>query len=466
MRLLRWKARAGEPDEGVAAPPLSRAEKRAAKKAEKAEQRAARLRRSNVKGSKGSFRERLQESWIELKESPGRSFLQALGVMLGVASVLGGFSISDSQRQQTERIFRRIGGIDKLNVLPVDVVADGTTPSALHTANLGLRLDDAVRGEALPTAKGVNATAVIKQARARVRSEFADEERQISGIGADYLAMNGYEVEQGRGFSARDMEMGGPVAILGSTAAGELFPTGDVVGKHIRIGDVPVTVIGVFHEKVFRFREGDQNIFAWRNEILAVPAALIANRMQGDDYQRLDRITFRLPDLEQMASFSKELTSLVTVNHRLQEDFRLDDVKKRMERQLSQGQVYNVIFMLSGVLALIGGGMVNVNIQLASLKERVREVGVKMALGASGREIFKSFMTEALLLTLFGAVSGYVIGILFSWTITKSIGIPLSLQPKSFIFATAMAVVFGFLFALYPAAKASRQSPMEALRYE
>ncbi len=465
MKLLRWTAKTDEPAalEAVAtAPVLSRAEKRAARKAEK---RAAKLRKRNLKAAKGSFRERLQESWIELKESPGRSFLQALGVMLGVASVLGGFSISDSQRQQTERIFRRIGGIDKLNVLPVDVIADGT-PSALQTANLGLRLDDATHGEALPSAKGVNAIAVIKQARARVRSEFADEERQISGIAADYLAMNGYEVEQGRGFSARDMEMGGAVAILGSTAAADLFPTGDIVGKHIRIGDVPVTVVGVFQEKVFRFREGDQNIFAWRNEILAVPAALISNRMQGDDYHRLDRITFRLPDLKQMASFSKELTSLVTVNHRLQEDFRLDDVKKRMERQLSQGQVYNVIFMLSGVLALIGGGMVNVNIQLASLKERVREVGVKMALGASGREIFKSFMTEALLLTLFGAVSGFVIGILFSWTITKSIGIPLALAPKSFIFATAMAVVFGFLFALYPAWKASRQSPMEALRYE
>ncbi len=427
--------------------------------------KAKRAKRPKPQASKGSFRERLQESWIELKEAPGRSFLQALGVMLGVASVLGGFSIADSQRQQTERIFARIGGIDKLNVLPKDIVNDGT-PSALQTANLGLRLDDANRGGTLPTAKGVNATSVQNQARARVRSEFTDEERDISGIGADYVAMNGYEIEQGRGFSANDMEIGAPVAILGSNAAADLFPTGDIVGKPIRIGDVPVTVIGVFREKVFRFREGQQNIFAWRNRIVAVPVALISNRMQGDEYNRLQRITFRIPDLKAMTDFSKELTSLVTVNHRLQDDFRLDDVKKRLERQLSQGDVYNVIFMLSGVLALIGGGMVNVNIQLASLKERVREVGVKMALGASGREIFKSFMTEALLLTLLGAFSGYAIGIAFSWTITKSIGIPLSLAPKSFIFATAMAVVFGFLFALYPAAKASRQSPMEALRYE
>jgi ABC-type antimicrobial peptide transport system permease subunit len=180
----------------------------------------------------------------------------------------------------------------------------------------------------------------------------------------------------------------------------------------------------------------------------------------------VDRVTFRIPDLSAMADFSQELTSLVTANHRLQNDFRLDDVAKRLERQRSQGDIYNIIFMLSGVLALIGGGMVNVNIQLASLKERVREVGVKMAIGAPGREIFKAFMTEALLLTLLGSVAGFAVGILFSWGITASIGIPLTLAPMSFVWASSLALVFGFLFALYPAAKASRQSPMEALRYE
>jgi len=413
----------------------------------------------------GAFRQRVGESWLELKLNPGRSFLQALGVMLGVASVLGGFSISDSQRKQTERIFARIGGIDKMNVLPTDIVADGS-PSALQMANRGLRSDDADGGAALKSAKGVNAVAVLKQARARVRSEFADQDRDINGVGADYVAMNGYEVEQGRAFSAHDLESGGPVCILGSEAASVFFPTGEIVGKQIKVGDVPVTVIGVFREKVFRFREGQQNIFAWRNRIIAVPAELISARMQGDQYHRLDRVTFRIPDLKQMMSFSEELHSLVTTNHRLQEDFRLDDVQKRLARQLSQGQVYNIIFMLSGVLALLGGGMVNVNIQLASLKERVREVGVKMAIGASGREIFKSFITEALLLTLLGSAAGYVIGIVFAWTIAHSLGIPLSLAPASFVWATFMAIVFGFLFALYPAAKAARQSPMEALRYE
>jgi putative ABC transport system permease protein len=414
----------------------------------------------------GAFRERLTEAWIELRGNPGRSFLQALGVMLGVASVLGGFSIADSQRQQAARMFARTGGVDKLNVLPTDTVYQGM-PSALHNANLGLRLEDATRGgQVASAAKAINATSVLKSARARVRSEFADQERDINGIGADYVAMNGYEVEQGRGFSNHELATGAPVAILGAEAASVFFPTGEILGKTLRLGDVPVTVIGVFQEKVFRFREGQQNVFSWRNRIVAVPSGLVAARMDGDAYHRLNRITFRVPDLAAMSDFSKQLSALVTSNHRLQDDFRLDDVAKRLERQMNQGAVYNLIFLFSGVLALIGGGMVNVNIQLASLKERVREVGVKMAIGAPGSEIFKSFMTEALLLTLLGSGAGFVIGIVFSWVITRSIGAPLALAPLSFLWAALMALVFGFLFALYPAVKASRQSPMEALRYE
>jgi ABC-type antimicrobial peptide transport system permease subunit len=420
----------------------------------------------SAKGSTGAFRERLSEAWIELRGNPGRSFLQALGVMLGVASVLGGFSISDSQRQQAARMFAKTGGTDKLNVFPTDTVYQGT-PSALQNANRGLRLEDATEGgQVSSAAKAINATSVVKNARARVRSEFADQERDINGIGADYLAMNGYEIEQGRAFTNQDLATGAPVALLGAEAASVFYPTGDVVGKTLRLGDTPVTVVGVFHQKVFRFREGQHNIFAWRNRIVAVPSGLVAARMEGDAYHRLDKITFRVPDLGAMSDFTKQLSSLVTSNHRLQTDYRLDDVAKRLERQMNQGAVYNLIFMFSGVLALIGGGMVNVNIQLASLKERVREVGVKMAIGAPGSEIFKSFMTEALLLTLLGSGAGFVIGIVFSWVITRAIGAPLTLAPLSFVWAVLMALVFGFLFALYPAAKASRQSPMEALRYE
>lgn len=416
--------------------------------------------------ARGAFRVRLESAWTEIRENLGRATLQALGVMLGVASVLGGFSITDSFRKRSEQLYVKQGGLDKLNVQTNPILQEGR-PSALQTANLGLRQQDMQDGAGI-TAAELHGMSVQKNARVRVRSAGADQERMVSGINGDFLAVEGYEVEQGRAFSSEDVAGASSVALLGSEAASDFFPTGSPIGATIRIGDIPVTVIGVLKERVFRFRnvKGQGNMFRRKNRIIAVPATLVQRRMQGDTYQRLDRLTFRIPKIDSIQLFARELTSVLKANHRLQEDFRLDDVAARVKKRQSTSEAYNLIFMLSGVLALIGGGIVNVNIQLASLKERVREVGVKMAIGAGGLEIFKEFMTEALLLALLGSVVGLGLGVGFSWFITSLIGVPLGMTFSSFAWAYGLAVVFGFVFALYPAWKASRLSPMEALRYE
>lgn len=412
----------------------------------------------------GAFRERVREAWVEIRLNLGRSVLQTLGVMLGVASVLGGFSISDSFRRRSEALYVKMGGLDKLNVTPATVVKDGA-PSALQTANLGLRTADKDEGEESGKA-ALEGSALVRTARARIRSSWQDQDRMVTGIGGDLMAIEGFELSQGRGFAAQDHLDAAPVAILGSEAAATFFPGGNALGQVLRVGNTPVAVVGVLKEKVFRFRDGQRNIFRRRNRVIFVPSTLVSRRFQGDLYQRADRVVFRIPKLDVMEKFQKELVSIVRGNHRLQDDVRMDNVAQRIRRRDSQGDGYNVIFMLSGILALLGGGIVNVNIQMASLKERVREVGVKMAIGASGLEIFKSFMTEALLMTALGAAVGLSIGVAFSWIITWNLGVPLFMEAASFLWAWLLASVFGFLFALYPAWKASRLSPMEALRYE
>jgi len=315
-------------------------------------------------------------------------------------------------------------------------------------------------------ASAVDGISLRKDARARVRSPYADQEREIRGIGGDFLALEGFAIEQGRNFTAYDIEAAAPVAILGTEAVSVFFPNGDALGRTIRIGDTPVTVVGLLEERVFRYRKSNRNMFRRRNRIIAIPTTLVTRRFEGDQYQRVDRVTFRIPSLDAMATFSKGLSGLLKASHRQQEDFRLDDVGARVRKEQSQGDVYDIIFLLSGFLSLIGGGIVNVNIQMATLKERIREVGVKMAIGAPGREIFKEFMTEALLLTSAGSIAGLVIGVGFSKIITASIGVPLHIDAKSFVAAYLLAAVFGFVFALFPAWKASRLSPMEALHYE
>jgi putative ABC transport system permease protein len=412
----------------------------------------------------GAFRERLRNSWVEMRENLTRSTLQSLGIVLGVASVLGGFSISDSMRQRSMELYRKLGGLDKLNVQPSAVIKEGS-PTALQMANLGLRTEDASDGEGID-AKAIHGVSLQKNARARVRSAYADQERDIRGIGGDFLPLDGYEVAEGRNFTREDLDMAAPVAILGTEPAGVFFPHGQAVGQTLRVGTTPVTVVGVLKERVFYFRKSNRNIFRRRNRIIAIPTTLVTRRFEGDQYQRLDRVTFRIPSIDAMAQFSKGLGTLLKANHRQQDDFRLDDVGARVRKEQSQGDVYDIIFLLSGFLSLIGGGIINVNVQMATLKERIREVGVKMAIGASGKEVFKEFMTEALVLTGAGSLAGLLIGIGFSWVITSSIGIPLRIDLKSFVAAYCLAIAFGFVFALYPAFKAARLSPMEALHYE
>ncbi|MDR3672952.1 MAG: ABC transporter permease [Holophaga sp.] len=408
--------------------------------------------------------ERLRDAWAELRENPGRAVLQALGVVLGVASVLAGFSVSHSLRRQSEQFYMKQGGLDKLNVYPDPVVKDRRR-SALQAANLGLRAADAEAGAALDPA-AVAGVSAQRNTRARVRSPQVAQDRQVTGIGADYLAMEGYALAHGRGFSDTEQEAGGPVALLGTGAAHTFFPGGDAVGQALVLDGIPVTVVGTLQERVFRFQAEDANIFAWQNRLIALPAAFVQKRLQADPHRRLDQISFRLPDLARMQAFSRRLTVLLESSHRSQTDFRLDDLAARIRRQRSQGQVYDLVFLLSGVLALLGGGLVNVNIQMAALRERVREVGLKMALGASGREVFKGFMTEAMLLTALGSGLGLGVGVLFSWAMTATLEVSLVMRPDSFAWALLLAAGFGFGFALYPAWKASRLSPMEALRYE
>jgi putative ABC transport system permease protein len=414
---------------------------------------------------RGAFRERLIESWVEIRENLGRATLQSLGVMLGVASVLGGFSITDSFRQRSEAMYVKMGGLDKLTVQN-NPVATETTPTALRMANRGLRQEDHEDAATIQP-KDVQGVSIVRGTRARILSAFADQERQVSGIGGDYLALEGYELAAGRSISSQDLDGAAPVAVLGFEAAKTFFPDGNAVGSTIRVGITPVTVIGTLQERAFRFRKGQHYNFFWRqNRIVAVPSTLVQRRMQGDVYGRFDRITYRLPKIDAMPAFVESMKGLLKVNHRMEEDFRMDDVQSRMRKRDNQSQAYDIIFMLSGILALLGGGLVNVNIQLASLKERVREVGVKMAIGASGGEIFKGFMTEAMLLTSLGGLVGLLMGVGFSWIITYFLGVPLTMAVSSFLWAYLLAGIFGCVFALYPAWKASRLSPMEALRYE
>ena len=248
--------------------------------------------------------------------------------------------------------------------------------------------------------------------------------------------------------------------MLGTEAAAIFFPTGDVVGQTIRVGDVPVKVVGAPRGEGLPLPRGPaQHLRLAQPHRRACPSTLVARRIRGT----ATTASTASPSASATSTrcrLLEGLSDLLHGNHRQQDDFRLDDVAARVRKQRSQGDVYNIIFMLSGVLSLIGGGIVNVNIQMASLKERVREVGVKMAIGASGREIFKGFMTEALLLT--GARQRSSASSSASpsrRSSRRSIGVPLYMDPKSFVWAFVLAVGLRLPVRALPGVEGRRLSP-------
>ena len=257
--------------------------------------------------------------------------------MLGVASVLGGFSIADSQRRRSDERWTKLGGMDRLVVQQATAVKDGT-PTALEAANLGLRGEDREEAEGLDV-RAIEGATQEKSARGRVRSPYADQDRQVRGIDGDYLPLNGYSIESGpRRFPSEELSEGRPVALLGAEARATFFPTGDVIGQTIRVGDIPVVVVGTLDEKVFRWRESDPNWFAWRNRVILVPSALVARRMNGDRWNRVERVSFRIRDLSVMKTFSDGLETLLRGNHRQQGDYRIDDIAARVKKQQNQGR--------------------------------------------------------------------------------------------------------------------------------
>ncbi len=235
----------------------------------------------------GAFRERLAGAWVEIRENLGRSTLQTLGVVLGVASVLGGFSISDSQRRRSDERWVKLGGMDRLNVQPSEAIRDGQ-PTALQTANLGLRAEDAEEGRC-STRKPSQASQQSRSSRGPASARRTPTRTgSITGIGGDYLALNGYTVEKGRPFSAEDFEnadAGRAPRRRGRQRRSSRPATPSA--RRSGVGDIPVIVVGVARgEGLPVARQPGQPCSRGGTGSSPLPATLVARRMQGDACQR------------------------------------------------------------------------------------------------------------------------------------------------------------------------------------
>jgi ABC-type antimicrobial peptide transport system permease subunit len=404
----------------------------------------------------------IREGFVEIREHLGRTVLQTLGVILGVASVVATLGMTASMDARRDQYFRESGGTLLLGVYnqpPAELEM-----TARQRAKTGLKLEDAAAIR--DTIDGFDVVVAEIYRRHKVRAGATEEDFRISAVEPEYGRMRELAMGSGRYITDHDMETAAAVTVLGSTRARELFGTADPVGKALNIDGKAYTVVGVTEEKVFFWQESDTyNAHEWLNRLITVPITSYMKRHQEAGAERIDELNLRLRSPEVHKESRDALEQLLRSRHGI-EDFGVWDRKERIDQGNREGMIYNITFLVCGIISLLVGGIVITNIMLASFTERMREVGVRKALGATGWQVFVQFLMEAIVVTVFGGAAGLALGIVFTFGIMTIMRMPMAITASMIAVSVVSATVVGFFFGLYPAVKASRLDPVVALRYE
>jgi ABC-type antimicrobial peptide transport system permease subunit len=410
-----------------------------------------------------SLWESVVDGVVDINCHRSRSFLQVIGIILGVASVVATFGLIEGGKRQMNRIYEETGGIRKMRIDEKQTTE--ATQTAAEKASKGLTYHDSV--VLRRQAKWLEIVEPTMQREALVRAPGFEKNLQVSGATWGYEPMYNFHPAEGRFITEEDLAQSARVVVLGSLRREQIFGGRPAVGQTISIDGAPHLVVGVMQKKEFFFNSANDNDLEWMNRFVFVPITSMLNRMSGD--RREQKIAFmnvQVRDLKDMDNAMAEVRAILLRTHGGVEDFEVFNRADQMRRMEEQGRIYDVTFLVCGTISLLVGGIVIMNILLASFNERVREVGTRKALGATGLNIMAQFLVESVVVTIFGGLLGVALGGAFTRAISSLIQQPVVLTPTNAAAGLLFAVVIGIFFGFYPAIKAARLNPIEALRYE
>jgi len=393
-----------------------------------------------------------------LEKNKFRAFLTMLGIIIGVAAVIAMIAIGQGSKKSIQGQLSNMGS-NMITVRPNSNLATGA------------RLDFS----AVQTLTQQDVDALKKQSHyLRFISPAASARKQavvgnnnwpstIQGIGLDYLSIRNWPLKEGASFSASDLNAFAKVCLLGQTVVNNLFPNGqEPVGQIIRFGNIPFRVIGVLAQK------GENAFGQDQDDIILTPYTTAQERITGSVY--FQNIYASALDENSTQQASAEISSILRASHRLQSK-DADDFTVRTQAELIQtfsatSQLLTVLLSAIAAISLVVGGIGIMNIMYVSVTERTREIGLRMSIGAKGRDILLQFLVEAVFISITGGLIGIGFGIFSSWLINSLLHWPILVAVKSVWLSFLVCVITGVFFGYYPALKASRLDPIEALRYE
>ena len=398
-----------------------------------------------------------REALVALGRNRIRSILTMLGIIMGVAAFISVVAVGDAGSSRVEDQLNKVG--DNL----IWVEAGSRARSGVRIGSRGTKT--LVLGDSKAVVEqiaGVKAASPNVDGRIQVVYGNMNWGTQYRGVSPEYFEIRRWELALGAGFTQDDMDRNAAVCVLGNTPATNLFGDDDPVGQTININAVPFKVIGVLQAKGFSASGFDQDDF------VVMPLTTAQKRITGVEW--LDDIFFSANSRQEIPETTKEITALLRERHHLRagddDDFNIRTPEELIRTQLAAAKIFTLLLGSAASLSLLVGGIGIMNIMLISVTERTREIGLRLAIGATEQDIQLQFLTEAMVMTLMGGALGVVAGIGATFLLHNTLHWEMKLSVATMVIAGLFSAAVGIFFGFYPARKASRLDPIEGLRYE
>jgi putative ABC transport system permease protein len=391
-----------------------------------------------------------------------RSALTMLGIVIGVGAVIVMIAVGAGAQARVEEQIRALGS-NLLLVMPGSTTAGGVRMGFGSGSSL-TEEDVAAINREIPEALAAPAL----RGSAQVIYGNTNWSTQVFGVTPEYLEVRQWPLASGRNFESAEMAGAGKVCLIGATVARQLFGTSDPIDQVIRIKRVPFTVVGVLETKGQSLMGTDQD------DLILMPISTARTRVVGSANAAKQRsvgtLWVKVADGLDTKPVEEQVRALLRQRHRLQagadDDFSLRNLQEVMSAQEASSRVLALLLAAVASVSLLVGGIGIMNIMLVSVTERTREIGLRMAVGARTRDILGQFLVEAVTLSLIGGLVGVALGIGTATAIASFAGWRVVLSPEAVGLAVAFAFGIGVFFGFYPARKAARLNPVEALRFE
>lgn len=408
------------------------------------------------------LRGHLRDAARALRTNPLRSSLTMLGIIIGVAAVISVMAVGAG----AQRIV-----IDELSNIGANLMMVQAGSASSSGARLGegtgasLTLDDAEAIRAEVT--GLLSVAPLLYSRAQAVYRNLNWSTRIQGVTQEIFSAREWQLSAGRKFSPSELQGSGKVALLGSTVVEKLFRHRNPLGQIIRVANIPFTVVGLLAPKGQTTSASDQD------DRIMIPFSTARHRIQGLNTARLNAIDYiivKVERTERMGEAEQAISRLLRQRHGLQwgmeDDFEIKNLAEMREKKEKASGVLGFWLATVASVSLLVGGISIMNIMLVSVSERTREIGLRLAVGARPQDVQHQFLTEALVLSLLGALVGTILGIGVALLIGAMGNVPIVIQTSAILLAAGFAAAIGIIFGFYPAYRASRMDPILALRFE